>query len=225
MASKEPRDYRERKQGSLSKIISGTFSLIIFLILTLVLNIAVEWIGIFTWWSDQGANHSIDMFQSEMENANGSIRSSFLSGAPQELLVTSLAGLDRIGQGAMGILGLANYELDIAKELIISAIYITKTFLARLHLLVFAAPLIVLLFWYSAVDGLVERELRKFGGARESNVIFDFSSKWAFWAIIFSGFVYLTSPISLNPALVLLPGCAIFFLFSRTMFASYKKHI
>lgn len=233
MPPDDKKDPRPRRVSPLARGILWVVNIVVWLVISLVVSIIVEWVGIYTWWKDQGLDHSIQMFESEVQYANSTVSSSLLVADPQASVAGTLVKLDNAGLAVVNTirdgLGLVvSYgaaDITMFEELVISAVFITKTFILRLHLLVFALPLVALLFWHSVVDGLVERDLRKAGGARESNVIFDFSSTWTLWIVALGGFVYLASPISIHPLLILLPCGALFFFFSRTMFASYKKHI
>jgi integrating conjugative element membrane protein (TIGR03747 family) len=46
---------------------------------------------------------------------------------------------------------------------------VTQTFVIRLALIVFSMPVFLLAGLIGAVDGLVERDLRRWGGGRESS--------------------------------------------------------
>ena len=75
------------------------------------------------------------------------------------------------------------------------------------------------------VDGLVRRDLRRWGGGRESSFVYHYAKKAAIPLIIMAWVFYLALPFSLHPSWIILPF-ALVFGFAVTITAStFKKYL
>jgi len=75
-----------------------------------------------------------------------------------------------------------------------------------------------------AVDGLVERDLRRWGGGRESSNVFNLAKKSITPAFVLACVVYISLPYSLNPVIVILPFAILLGLAVRISFERLKKY-
>ena len=228
------RDPDKRRGSPISWCIGTVISVFFWLIFALMVSILIEWIGIYTLWKDQGSHHTTAVFAIELGYANERIANNVFMQTPKNSLALAINKLDEGGVVAhqwlsklqsnvvMKYLGDVYHVLE---ELFVSAFFVTKIFILRLFVLVFALPVLLLSAWIACVDGLVERELRKAGNDRESNVIFDFAVNYSYWAIVIMVVCYLANPFPSNPMHFILPGTALFFLFLRTSFSMYKKYM
>ncbi|WP_373740388.1 DUF4400 domain-containing protein [Neisseria sp.] len=66
-------------------------------------------------------------------------------------------------------------------------------------------PLLIILAAVSIYDGLMQRKIRQSNATRESAAIYHMSIYWRFGVIWTSVILYLCLPVSLSPALLLLP--------------------
>ncbi len=216
-----------------AKVFSSFFNVVFWLLVSLMVSIAVEWIGMFTIWQDQSINHSRDMFRTELSYVNDTLVNNLLIDAPRDKLAEIFESVDDGTNTVGSAASWADQKLNeftntntpnLLQSLVLSATYIFKTFLLRLLILTFGLPIFFLAAWSAVVDGLVERELRKAGNARESNLIFDFAVDYSYWAVILMAICYLSSPVASNPLYFFIPGAIIFFLLVHTTCASYKKY-
>lgn len=224
---------RKRGVSPIAGLFGVALSGVFWLVISLILSVLVEWVGMFTLWSDEGSNHSIRMFTVELAYANDVIANHLASDSVREEISTWMSSLDSSGVTAYNnvtawkdsaIVRYMNAQAWI-ESLFVSAFFIAKIFLLRLFTLMFSLPVFFLAAWLACVDGLVERELRKAGNDRESNVIFDFAVSYSYWVLMVIAILYLASPFPSNPMYFFLPGAAIFFFFVRTSFAMYKKYV
>ena len=58
------------------------------------------------------------------------------------------------------------------------------------------------------VDGLVQRDLRRWGGGRESAYVYHYAKRSNLFFLGLGAVVYLAIPVSLHPAMVLVPFAA-----------------
>ena len=82
---------------------------------------------------------------------------------------------------------------------------ISELYAIRLTVLGLAAPLFVLLGWVGLVDGLVQRDLRRWGGGRESSYVYHYAKRSNIVFVALAGFIYLAMPFTIHPAIVLVP--------------------
>jgi len=75
------------------------------------------------------------------------------------------------------------------------------------------------------VDGFVQRDLRRWGGGRESSFVYHWAKRSALPLLVLSWVVYLALPFSLHPTFVILPFAAPFALSVAVTASSFKKYL
>jgi len=117
------------------------------------------------------------------------------------------------------------YELHQRFEHYIKAsTYITQTFVIRLALILFSLPIFLIAALVGGVDGLVERDLRRWGGGRESSNVFNLARRSVVPAFVAACVVYISLPFSINPVIVILPFAFLVGLATRIAFERLKKY-
>jgi len=106
-----------------------------------------------------------------------------------------------------------------------ATVFITLLFSVRIAILLLSTPVFALFGLVGLVDGLVERDLRRFGAGRESSYVFHIAKHAVGPLIILTWAIYLSMPISLHPALVILPFAALSAVFIRITASSFKKYL
>ena len=101
----------------------------------------------------------------------------------------------------------------------------TRVFTVRLAILVLSLPVFVLFAWVSLVDGLVLRDLRRWGGGRESSFVYHYARKATLPLFLPAWVLYLVSPISVHPSWILLPFALAFALAIRITAGTFKKYL
>ena len=110
-------------------------------------------------------------------------------------------------------------------EFVLAAMQITQVFAVRLAILALATPVFGLFTVVALVDGLVRRDLRRWGGGRESSFVYHYAKKAAIPLMIMAWVVYLALPCSLHPSWIILPF-SLAFAFAVTITAStFKKYL
>lgn len=185
-----------------------------------IIGIVIEWVGMFFWWPDEGATHSMRMVVQEAGYLNRDFLHAGLFGFTPRQVVDWIAiqltsaplstrTLDprtysylsnvHIGSGSES-------WFNVIKEFLLAGIYITIVCVIRSVIIFFTLPLYGLFMLIAFIDGLMVRDLRRFGGARESGERFDYAknavlpSLWGGWSI------YLAIPFSVHPNWVLVPS-------------------
>jgi len=112
-----------------------------------------------------------------------------------------------------------------AESYLIAAAFTTLTFLVRLLVLMLALPLFLMAAFVGFVDGLVRRDVRRFGAGRESGFLYHRAKAALMPLTMLPWVVYLALPVSLNPLLILLPSAALLGLVVSLTVGSFKKYL
>ena len=102
--------------------------------------------------------------------------------------------------------------------------YVTQTFVIRLALILFSLPIFLVAALVGSVDGLVERDLRRWGGGRESSNVFNLARRSVVPSFVAACVVYISLPFSINPVIVILPFAFLLGLAVRIGFERLKKY-
>ena len=134
--------------------------------------------------------------------------------------ITPVPGLEE-----SGVRPLLRWFYRPAADYVLAGMQITQVFAVRLAILTLATPVFGLFTLVALVDGLVRRDLRRWGGGRESSFVYHYAKKAAIPLIIMAWVLYLALPFSLHPSWIILPF-ALAFAFAVTITAStFKKYL
>jgi integrating conjugative element membrane protein (TIGR03747 family) len=92
-------------------------------------------------------------------------------------------------------------------------------------ILVLTIPLFVLAVIVGATDGLVRRDLRRFGAGRESAFIYHRAKQLVVPLVVAPWVIYLAIPVSVHPALILIPCAFALGLAVLVTAATFKKYL
>jgi len=234
---------REVRQGVISKGVTALSQAILWLILSLVFSILIEWTGMVLWWSQQGIEHSRKMLEVEISYLDADFRHSLVTSDPAQFakavadntyyalfeltrVVDLLAWVSRPpARGEKGLRpGLHSLYRPVA-DFVIAAMQITQVFSVRLAVLTLATPVFLLFTLVALVDGFVQRDLRRWGGGRESSFVYHWAKRSALPLLVLSWVVYLALPFSLHPTFVILPFATLFALSVAVTASSFKKYL
>ena len=226
-------------------IISGTLSLIskilFALLMALFFSIVVEWIGMTFFWDEPGSEHAKKMLEVEIEYLNDDFRKSIVTSSPaqfaRDMADTSYyylfewTGLIHFFQWAANTspqTRLHQYAHDIAASLweyILAMIAVTQVFAVRLSILILATPVILLALIAGFTDGLVQRDLRRWGGGRESSFLYHHAKKVILPAILSAWVIYLAIPFSVHPSLIIVPFTLMAGIAMAVTSSTFKKYL
>ncbi len=102
---------------------------------------------------------------------------------------------------------------------------VTQVFSVRLAILILAMPVFLLFSLVALVDGLVQRDLRRWGGGRKSSFVYHYAKKAAFPLVILTWVTYLALPFSLHPTFVVLSFAMLFALTVAVTASTFKKYL
>lgn len=211
------------------------------LIVSLLFSILMEFAGLLLFWSDQGWRHSHAMLTSELGWLSEHFKSSLILQQPPQtttrlleqlnhwlLVKTGFADFTRQAQESSrgnGLWsGLSRLYLSI-EDFVLAAVYISFTFAVRLTILLLTTPLFLLAMLTGFVDGLMRRDLRKFGAGRESSFVYHRAKRAMVPLLIAPWIIYLSLLFSLHPLLILLPSAAILGMAVAITAATFKKYL
>ena len=229
--------------GTVSRLLTGIAQCLKWLFLSLIFSIAVEWIGMMFWWEQQGLGHSRQMLVTELQFLGTDFQQSWLTANPIAFASNLSDRTSYVVFEWTGFVDLIQWMTPVptaeetglrprlhhlyrpVSDFILAAMQITQVFAVRLAILALAIPVFGLFTVVALVDGLVRRDLRRWGGGRESSFVYHYAKKAAIPLIIMAWVVYLALPFSLHPSWIILPF-ALAFSFTVTITAStFKKYL
>tara|TARA_R110000772_G_scaffold243220_1_gene356002 strand:- start:2969 stop:3703 length:735 start_codon:yes stop_codon:yes gene_type:complete len=231
------------QQGTLTRLLGRVSQAVYWLLFALLFSIVLEWLGMLFWWPEEGLQHSRNMLAAEVGYLQADFRSSFVSNDPARFAQTvadkAYAVLfewtrlvDVLGwlgtppaAGESGLRAQLHQLYQPLAQYILAALQITQVFALRVAILLLATPVFLLFGVMALVDGLVRRDLRRWGGGRESSFIYHWSKRSALPLLVTAWVIYLALPFSLHPSWVILPFATLFALSIAITASAFKKYL
>ena len=91
--------------------------------------------------------------------------------------------------------------------------------------LVLAMPVLGICCVVALIEGLVRRDLRRWGGGRESGFIYHWAKRVALPIAVGVWLIYLMVPVSIHPSFVILPFAALLGLATSAAASTFKKYL
>ncbi|MGH1477202.1 MAG: TIGR03747 family integrating conjugative element membrane protein [Geminicoccales bacterium] len=220
-------------RGLLGTLVSAVF----WLFFSLLMSILIEWIGLTFWWPDQGSQHALTMYQEELTYLSSDLNRSIIVSDPSGFAASLAQGVEDLWRDTGGLDAIAwmaeppppedrfRQVVHSLHDYALATVFITLLFSVRIAILLLSTPVFGLFGLVGLVDGLVERDLRRFGAGRESSYVFHIAKHAVGPLIILTWAIYLSMPISLHPALVILPFATLSAVFIRITASSFKKYL
>jgi integrating conjugative element membrane protein (TIGR03747 family) len=112
-----------------------------------------------------------------------------------------------------------------ARTYLVTAATTALVFLVRLTVLALSLPLFLTAAFVGLTDGLVRRDLRRFGAGRESGFVYHRARTALMPLATLPWVIYLALPVSMPPLLILLPGAVALGAATCITAATFKKYI
>ena len=242
MAARAPVIQRQLTQPNLStRVFRALVRLGSVLVLALVFSVVMEWVGMTWWWPEEGVGHSERMLVHELQYLNDNFKQSILRAPPvviAQRVVTwvrhsaeaigfsrFIAWLRRSANGVTGARRFASNTFPSIQYYLEAMLNVVQTFSVRLLVLTLATPVFGLCGLVGFVEGLMRRDLRRWGGGRESSFVYHHGKKILGPSILLAWMLYLATPFSLHPSVVLLPFAAAFGFGAAVTAATFKKYL
>jgi integrating conjugative element membrane protein (TIGR03747 family) len=238
-----PAPQHAAEPGIIAGLFLGVVKSLGWLILGLVFSILVEWLGLSVFWPEEGTRHSRRMLEAELGYLKGSVPQSLVSRDPARFArgiadafyhygfeITGISrGIQRLNAlpspADSTLLQLSRAIYEPVSAYIIAAITITQVYAVRLAVLLLATPVFLLAGLVGLTDGLIERDRRRFGGARETGFVYHHAKRLVAPSVAAAWVLYLAMPTSVHPSLIILPFAGLFGLSLAVSAATFKKHI
>ena len=242
-------------QGPIGFVFSMLFGAVFTTLFSWVLSIGIELAGMHFFWQERGVLHSRDLVMEELSYISAAPHSVIVSNtvpfshalvahvaAPFVKLgvmgfyVRSKAAYDAAqasAPSAVGKAGVGNTLKRTAAQgnlmlasLGVVAMYTAQDTALRLAIVVFALPAFLLACLLGAVDGLMRRDLRKWGGGRESSFVYHHAKATTYLALGGGFALYLAWPTGgFNPAYMVLVFTALVAWSLSLTLSSFKKYL
>lgn len=243
MAMRAEESHPGQQRGLVSRSLGLIARALFWLAAALLFSILIEWLGMSLWWPEEGVRHSQDMLAREVEYLSQDFKRSVLIAEPAafaqryadvayELLVrrTGLLELIRwaeapLAPSASRVQRTLHGLYTPISAYVTAALVITQVFAVRLAILTLALPVFLLFALVAVVDGLVQRDLRRWSGGRESSFIYHHAKRTVLPFVILAWVVYLACPVSVHPSYVILPFAVLFALALAVTVSTFKKYL
>ncbi len=230
-----------QRPGLIIYAIGLVLRIIGLLIASLLFSILFEWSGLLFFWGDQGWRHSQVILINELGWLSEHFKSSlFIQQAGPRLVqwldflshwlvvktgLADFAQQTRTSSQSYGLWSLAKQAYMSIEDFVMAAVYVTFTFVVRLAILILTMPLFLLASLTGFVDGLMCRDLRKFGAGRESSFVYHRAKQAVIPLLIAPWVIYLSLPFSINPIAILLPCAVILGATVAVTARTFKKYL
>lgn len=236
-----------RQQSLIAGLITLPFRFFGVLCGSLLLCILIECIGLHFFWPEEGWRHAQGMLNHELALVSESFTRSVLVQEPgrsarqlvelaYDWLFVKSGLLEWIRDAAtQASAGARNQVHDFryylgqvyvhAESYLIASAYTVLVFLLRLLVLTLTLPLFLMAAFVGLVDGLVRRDVRRFGAGRESGFVYHRARASLMPLAVLPWVTYLALPVSLHPLFILLPSAALLGIAVDISAATFKKYL
>lgn len=238
---------QQRQQGALASLVTLPFRFFGVLCGSLLLCIVIECVGMHLFWPEASWHHAQSMLNHELDQFSAGFTRSALVQEPgrtartlvehaYDWLFVKSGLLDWIrGASMQASAGRGDREHDFRyymalvymhlEAYLIASAYTVLTFLVRFFVLVLTLPLFLLAAFVGFVDGLVRRDIRRFGAGRESGFLYHRAKASLMPLAVLPWVAYLALPISGHPLLILLPSAALLGVATDIAAGTFKKYL
>jgi integrating conjugative element membrane protein (TIGR03747 family) len=231
------------QRGSIARGFGLVIAMLFWLWVALIFSVLLEWTGMLFWWPQEGVAHSRGMLESELSYLNEDFKRSLVVASPARLarsfadgfyrvcfewtrlesFVHWLAAPEQPGEWRV-VTSLRRLYANVA-DFVLAAMTITQVFAVRLAVLTLALPAFLLASLVGVADGLVNRDLRRWGGGREHGFLYHHAKRPLLPSFVLCWVVYLSLPFSLHPTFVVLPFAALFGGLVALTSSTFKKYL
>ncbi|MCP6697718.1 TIGR03747 family integrating conjugative element membrane protein [Pseudomonas donghuensis] len=231
----------QRSSGLIFGILELCLRLLGLLFASLIFSIVLEFVGMLWFWPEQGWHHSHAMWLSELGWLSGHFKNSLLVQEPAQATAKVLEHLNdwvivrsgwahsdtqlKLLSRESSMQGQLAQVYVVMQDYLLAALFTVFIFVVRLAVLILATPLFLLAVITGAVDGLMRRDLRKFGAGRESSFVYHRAKRTLLPLMISPWVIYLSLPWTFNPIWVLVPCAALLGSMVAITTATFKKYL
>lgn len=219
--------------GLLSPIVvpfGMAITVILYLLTTILLGTIIDFIGyLIGWWE---RDHQLTVLATEIQYLGNNFTASVFGVPPADLALSIsqkvqswLTLSTKIGGQEYAFWRLVKMIVSHIEPFWQNLVYTVMTVAVRCFMISMSIVFFILVFLVAAVDGLVERELRKEGGGLEHSKVYHHAKIWVGRVLIVSPIIYLSWPMAINPGFIILPAAFAFGFATYMTFSTFKKHL
>ncbi len=233
---------RKKPKPLTIKVIDMTFDLLGFLFMAWLVSVVIEWLGMSFIWTEEGAAHSERMLRLELSYLQLDFTKMLLGTSPAVAALDTATtvrfylfewtGIESFYHWLLEVpADASNLRISIGKvawsfqEYFQAMINTTLTFAARITVATLTLPGFLLVGLAALADGLVQRELRIYGGGIERAMAYHHAKPWIKPALLSTWFFYLGIPFSVHPNYIFVPAMAVWGISIFLTAALFKKHL
>lgn len=215
------------------------------LLASLFVSLLIEYAGMTFLWPTEGAEHSRQVMLTESGYLSEGFTRSLMLSEPvtvisqwvkqgyQWVFVDSgfISWLNAARQmngqvSAIEMMNRAGSWLTMALwDYLQATVYVTVIFAIRVAILVLSVPLFIMVSVIGIVDGLVRRDLRRYGAGYESSFIYHHAKRYVKPAMYGPCMLYLAWPTAVWPNLLLLPSAILLGIVLSVVTGAFKKYL
>jgi len=236
-----------RQRSFLANIVTLPFRFFGVLCGSLLLCILVECVGMHLFWPEQGWRHAQGMVSYELDQLSTYFTRSVVVQEPgrtahrvvewaYEWVFLKTGLLEWVqNAAAQASSGSREQARDFryylsqvyihTESYLIAAAYTVLVFIVRLLVLCLMLPLFFMAAFVGRVDGLVRRDIRRFGAGRESGFVYHRAKAALMPLLVLPWVIYLAMPVSVSPVLILLPSAVLLGVVADIAAGSFKKYL
>ncbi|WP_336699779.1 TIGR03747 family integrating conjugative element membrane protein [Pantoea dispersa] len=238
---------RQRQSGPIGLLLwDFPVGLIGVLLGSLLVSLLIEYACIALLWPEEGAAHSYRVMVAESHWLSEGYTRSLLMAAPVETVsrwvhvawqwlfvysgfsgwLQSFKALSEKGSGLIPALnGLGASLVSWLGVYLQATVWVTLIFFIRVMILFLSLPLFALVVIMGVVDGLVRRDLRRYGAGYESSFVYHHAKRFIKPALYGPCMLYLAWPTAVWPNLLLLPSALLVGGVLAVVTGSFKKYL
>ncbi len=114
---------------------------------------------------------------------------------------------------------------QIGEQYLLATFFVLQIVIMRVTILVLSIPLFILVIIVAVVDGLVRRDLRRYGAAYESSFVYHHAKRIIKPAIYIPCVLYLSLPFAVYPNFLLLPSIFLIGIAISVTIGCFKKYL
>lgn len=176
---------------------AGILSLFIFLVIKLMLCTLLAWIILTVWFASEIVLKDKETVIHDMHSIIDR-NINFITSSKSYSAKNLMKSYEDNRNTLYSIITGSNIT-EYINSILLFALNTTEIIFLRLVIFILMLPIILVVMFVCAIDGLVKRDIRKFQGARESTLLFHKTKALMPKGFYLSIFIYLCIPLSMSP--------------------------
>lgn len=218
----QPRPANKKPPSMVSRAISVSVDGSIWVLMAIVMSIIIELAGLFFhWWDTQHAIRLLTIERSYIANID---RYPLLRVSPGDIVDNHLGQFNTDVESFSQWLRVQQPD-NVFYAYVLSALNIIKLIILRLIVCLLSLPGYLFVGLAAVVDGLVQRDIRKFTGGHESSYVFHKAKRWIMPSILGTISLYLLLPWAIPPVVMFAPSMIAFGFMLFLSTSRFKKFL